>query len=99
MTLEQSDMALLPPPEEYDVQVSECGNTLWVHAPDGSTVGRFSRRFGVDLHTTVTEQLNGAHQCLFCTHHAPSKSDWDDFRSRLKMVYGVDMPAALMAFE
>ena len=50
------------------VQVSQDGQTVWVHSADGSTVGRFSKRFGLDVHRTVTEQLQGASQCLHCTH-------------------------------
>ena len=58
------------------VQVSQDGQTVWVHSMDGSTVGRFSRRFGLDVHRTVTEQLQGAPQCLHCTHEVPSHADW-----------------------
>ena len=83
---------------DYEVQVTECGKTLWVHSPDGSTVGRFSRKFGIDLHSTVTEQLNGASQCLFCTHAAPGKADWDTFRAKLFEVYGVELAPELMVF-
>jgi hypothetical protein len=84
--------------QEFEVQVSDCGSTIWVHSPDGSTVARFSRRFGVDLHTTVTEQLNGASECLFCTHSAPTKSDWDVFRGKLMDAYGVSLAPDLMEF-
>lgn len=46
------------------VQVSYDRKTVWVHALDGSTVGRFSKTFGIDAHTTATQQLLGASQCL-----------------------------------
>ena len=45
------------------VQVSPDGRTVWVHAPDGSTVGRFSTVFGMDVHTSVTAQFV---QCFRC---------------------------------
>lgn len=38
---------------DAQVQVSACGTTVWVHGLDGSTVGRFSKRFGMDVHTTA----------------------------------------------
>lgn len=83
----------------YEVQVADCGTKLWVHAPDGSTVARFSKVFGIDLHTTATEQMKGASECLFCTHSAPSKADWDEFRARLLSAYGVDLAPNLMVFS
>ena len=43
------------------VEASADGRTVWVHA-----VGRFSLQFGMDAHTTITEQLAGAAQCLHC---------------------------------
>lgn len=58
------------------VQVAADRSTVWVHASDGSTVGRFSLRFGIDVHTTTTQQLLGASQCLHCTHSAPTHDDW-----------------------
>ena len=42
------------------VEASADGRTVWVHALDGSTVGRFSTLFGMDAHTSITEQLAGA---------------------------------------
>lgn len=58
------------------VQVSADHSTVWVHAADGSTVGRFSMRFGMDVHTTATRQMEGTPQCLHCTHSAPTHDDW-----------------------
>jgi hypothetical protein len=83
---------------EDQVQVSEDGKTVWVHALDGSTIGRFSKVFGMDLHTTVTEQQNGVPQCLYCTHEAPGPGDWNIFRTKLLESYGIDLPDALITF-
>lgn len=83
----------------HSVQISADGRTLWVHAKDGSTVGRFSKRFGMDVHTTVSEQLDGAGQCLACTHTQPSSEDWKTFISLMRQHYGVTVPANAMSFE
>ncbi len=74
------------------VQVSADRSTVWVHAPCGSTVGRFSMRFGMDVHTTVTDQLQGLSQCLHCTHTKPSRGDWLMFCKLMKKHHGIDVP-------
>lgn len=78
------------------VQVAEDGSTVWVHAMDGSTVGRFSRRFGIDVHSTVTEQLAGASQCLHCTHARPTYVDWIEFCDKILITYSIAVPRGLM---
>ena len=80
------------------VQVSADGNTVWVHVMDGSTVGRFSRRFGLDVHATVTQQLAGASQCLHCTHSPPSHGDWRLFCSLMLQHHGIAVDEGLMRF-
>jgi len=75
----------------YELQVSESKDAVWIHASDGSTVGRFGK-MGVDLHNTVTEQLQGAPECRLCTHGAVSKEDWILFVSKAKEFWGVDVP-------
>lgn len=82
--------------EAEQVQVSADGSTVWVHTLDGSTVGRFSKRFGLDVHTTVTEQLDGADQCLHCTHVAPSADDWQKFCELMQLHYGIEVNPALI---
>lgn len=71
------------------VQVSADGKTVWVHAADGSTVGRFSVRFGVDIHRTATEQLKGASECLHCTHQPASEDDWTLFVELMQRHHGI----------
>ena len=81
------------------VQVSEDRTTCWVHALDGSTVGRFSMSFGFDVHTTSEEQMQGASQCLYCTHVAPTREDWIQFCALMQEHYGVSVDPGLMAFD
>ena len=80
------------------VQVSDDGGTVWVHASDGSTVGRFSKVFGMDVHTTVTAQLAGAGQCLRCTHEKPGPKEWHEFCALMEEHYGIAVDATLMGF-
>lgn len=69
-----------PPSLYYEWEPDNMGLRVWVHASDGSTVGRFDARFGIDIHTTVSEQLAGANQCLMCTHSPATEADWQFFR-------------------
>jgi hypothetical protein len=85
-------------PELHHVQVSADRSTVWVHADDGSTVGRFSRRFGMDVHTTVTAQLAGASQCLHCTHTPAVKSDWLEFCRLMQEHHGITVADRLLSF-
>lgn len=80
------------------VQVSQDGRTVWVHADDGSTVGRFSLVFGMDVHTSVTEQLAGAGQCLRCTHEPPGQADWDEFCDLMLSQYGIAIDRSAVRF-
>jgi len=84
--------------EEDQVQVSATGDTVWVHALDGSTVGRFSKRFGLDVHTTVTEQLAGAGQCLNCTHEPAGIAEWKIFRELMQKHYQIHVDEHLISF-
>lgn len=87
-------------PELLDdqIQVSIDGKTVWVHALDGSTVGRFSKVFGMDVHSTIAQQLAGAGQCLHCTHEAATKSDWILFCKHILDCYGIAVDQTLVAF-
>jgi hypothetical protein len=83
---------------ENQIQVSSNGATIWVHASDGSTVGRFSKIFGMDIHTTIAQQLNGADQCLHCTHVKPTEADWYAFCASVLEHYGIDVDKSLIKF-
>lgn len=78
------------------VEISSDAKTVWVHALDGSTVGRFSTVFGMDVHTTVTEQMQGASQCLHCTHVKPDQADWVNFCELMNTHYGILVDQALI---
>lgn len=75
----------------YEVQLSPAKNTVWIHSSCGSTVGRFGR-MGIDLHTTVAEQLAGAPECRYCTHGKPTAEDWATFRRLATEYWGVEVP-------
>ena len=81
------------------VQVSDDRKTVWVHALDGSTVGRFSKTFGIDAHTTATQQLQGASQCLHCTHEPPTHADWLTFCRLMQEHHGIAVDENLIRFE
>lgn len=84
--------------ELYGIDVSAAGDTVWVTGHDGSCVGRFSKRFGIDVHRTVTEQLAGADQCLHCTHTAAGVDEWHVFREAVQMHHGIYVPVDTISF-
>lgn len=63
---------------DYEVVTSFDGQTLWVNAADGSCIGRFSKKFGIDVHKDAKAQAAGT-QCLFCTHEPAGSAEWDQF--------------------
>lgn len=81
------------------VQISENEDTVWVHATDGSTVGRFSKTFGMDVHNTVTDQVeHGKSQCLHCTHEPAGENEWNQFCELMKEHHGISVDATLISF-
>lgn len=80
------------------VQVSPCGKTVWVFADDGSTVGRFSKTFGMDVHTTITAQLAGGKECIHCTHEAPGPEQWNQFCDLIQQHYGITVDRNAVTF-
>lgn len=77
----------------FDIQLANDGRTVWVTAADGSCVGRFSKTFGLDVHTTVTEQMSGKAQCLYCTHAPAGRREWSVFRAKVLEHHQIDVPA------
>lgn len=75
---------------EIDVDVSRC--RIWINYEDGSSVARFNTRTGIDIHNSITEQLSGKPQCLWCTHEKPSVNEWRSFREKVRDYYGIDLP-------
>jgi hypothetical protein len=82
----------------YQVESAHMRDAVWIHASDGSTVGRFGK-LGVDLHNTATEQLNGMPQCRLCTHGKVNRSDWDLFREKALEWWGVVVPVDAFDFD
>lgn len=68
-------------------------------APDGGTVGRFSKRWGLDVHTTATAQLGGASQCLHCTHEPAGRDQWLEFCALMAEHHGIEVDPAELHFE
>ena len=71
----------------YEVQVGL--NAVWVNVETGECLGRFGK-MGIDVHQTVAKQMEGYPQCLFCTHSATTKKDWEDFVSAMARHHAID---------
>jgi hypothetical protein len=67
-------------PSSYEIRTD--GRTIWIDT-EGGTIGRFGR-FGIDIHRTVDEQIDGAGACLFCTHAKPTQTDWETFKAKMR---------------
>lgn len=96
MKNQTSELGELPP---FDIQVSLDRSTVWVHYADGSTIGRFSKKWGIDVHRTVTEQIAGASQCLSCTHDAPTAAQWEEFCALMEQHYAIPISRDLISFD
>lgn len=83
----------------YCIDVSSNGDTVWVTGDDGSCIGRFSKRFGIDVHRTVTDQMAGADQCLHCTHEPAGEGAWKLFRQLVRQHFGIDVPMETIVFH
>lgn len=64
------------------------GRTVWINAADGSNIARFGR-MGIDVHTSITDQMKGASQCLACTHGMTDFADWRRFQALVQEHYGI----------
>lgn len=89
-------LELLDPGDQ--VQRSADGKTVWVHGLDGSTVGRFSTTFGMDVHTSLAQQLAGAPQCLHCTHAPAGLVEWLAFSALMLEHHGIEVDTQLLQF-
>lgn len=83
---------------EYEVQYSVNKEKLWVHCSTGETVGRYDTRFGMDIHTTVKEQCEGASQCLHCTHGKSSPEEFDLFCNEALRLWNVKIDKSQIEF-
>jgi hypothetical protein len=83
----------------HEINVAPDRATVWVNAGDGSCVGRFSKRFGVDVHTTATEQLAGRPECLMCTHGPADRAAWLLFVDAMRQHHGIHVPDQLIPWS
>lgn len=77
--------------KQYQLLVNSTGSRLWLNADDGSSVARFNTKSGVDVHNTASEQIEGAPECLWCTHEQPDYETWLGFVFAVKTHYGVTL--------
>lgn len=82
----------------FDISTSALKDTVWVAGPDGSCLGRFSKKFGLDVHTSAEAQLDGAAQCLYCTHSPAGPEDWKIFRAKMLEHHGIEVPENFIVF-
>lgn len=83
-----------------EVEVSPRGDTVWVNSgDDGSCIGRFSKRFGIDVHRTGTEQMAGKGECIHCTHAPAGQADWEVFCDMMLRHHATFIPRNLIRFE
>lgn len=83
----------------HEVIISSCGLKLWVNSKkDGSCIARFDKRFGMDIHRTGTEMMEGKGECLYCSHEKPTSADWETFRKKVFEAYDVEIDVSSLAF-
>ncbi|KVV07502.1 hypothetical protein WK77_16270 [Burkholderia ubonensis] len=85
--------------EGHCIEVSAAGDRVWVNDREGSCIGRFSKRFGIDVHRTLADMLAGADQCLYCTHEPGGEEAWAAFRAAMEQHHGIVMPENLISFS
>lgn len=84
---------------DFEVVTSANRETVWVNASDGSCIGRFSRRFGIDVHNTAEAQIHdGTPQCLYCTHRPGTPDDWQRFIQKMREHHQIDLDESLISF-
>lgn len=83
----------------HEISAEPVGGTVWINALDGSCIGRFSKRFGIDVHRTASAQLAGEGQCLLCTHGAADEGAWSVFIEAMREHHGVVVPKDLLSWR
>lgn len=83
----------------YQIQYDYNRKVVWIHCSDGSTVGRFNKYTGIDIHHSMSEQIEGKPQCKLCTHVKPSKEDWLFFVEKAKELWNVDIDKNHIEYE
>ena len=85
--------------KDYDIQVSQDKGTVWIHAADGSCIGRFSKRAGLDVHKSASVVMEGGTECLYCTHRPAGKDDWETFCEQVMFHHRVPVPLDLLEWN
>lgn len=83
----------------HEICADPARGTVWVNGPDGSCIGRFSKRFGIDVHRTATAQLAGEGECLMCTHKPADQASWQLFVEAMQRHHGVTVPMNLLTWS
>ena len=83
---------------DQEVNADPVRGTVWVNGPDGSCIGRFSKRFGIDVHRTATAQLAGKGECIVCTHSPADHAAWLLFVRAMQEHHGVAVPGDLLTW-
>lgn len=79
-----------PDRRSHEIVVAQNHNNVWVNSGvDGSCIGRFSKAFGLDVHRTGSDQMNGAPECLYCTHGPTTQAEWLTFCEQMKEHHGI----------
>lgn len=86
------------PEEAVEVQGSQRKDTVWVNGSDGACWARFSIRFGMDVHKSLKDQMDGESECLACTHEPATEETWRDFIALVAKHHGVTVPYDLIEF-
>jgi tRNA U54 and U55 pseudouridine synthase Pus10 len=84
---------------DHEIIVDFTGSRVWINASDGSSIGRFNKARGIDVHRTATAQMAGEPECLHCTHEPAGKPEWDIFCREIKTHYGIVVPEDLISFD
>jgi hypothetical protein len=77
------------------VQVDSDGVTVWVNTELGC-IARFGRQ-GIDIHKVrMPGEPRITDECLYCTHAAVTRVDWDIFVKKMKELYKFEVPEKYM---
>lgn len=77
--------------KKKDYEIISDRRTVWINHIDGSNIARFAALGGIDVHTSVTDQLAGADQCLFCKSGPASAEDWETFKQKVLEHYDIEV--------
>lgn len=85
---------------KHEVIYSYNHQKLWINSSvDGSNIARFDTRFGMDIHNSITDQMNGKPQCLYCTHTKPTEEDFNTFCKKVKEIFNININKSKIKFK